>query len=380
MRRDVSLILGVPIDKVNMEEATNKIFSLVEDYEKDGNPRFVATVNVNILTECHSWNPKSPKNPELINALRRADMNTPDGMPLVWLSKLLGDGLKERVTGADLVPRIAQKASRLGKRIFFLGGEQASAFSAASILEKQNPGLKIAGILCPTITLEKNKRIGLRDNDREIINTINRSQCDILLIALGGLKQEIWFSRVRRFLNIPVSIGVGGTFNFISGTVSRAPAWMQRMSLEWVYRLIQEPRRLWKRYFLDGFKFIYLAVPSIFFKTLESWVGRISLKVKYKNNSGREIIPKILYRSKMKNVTRIIKDCHKKNQIPALEVGHFRSDQLIKFVKVLLVRQNVFPKKPQFRVSGIGLRMKAFLISQRCWDLIEPNSMGENES
>lgn len=380
MMREVSLILGIPIDNMNMEEATDKIFSLAEDYGKDRNPRFVATVNVNLLTECHSWNSKSPKNPELINVLRRADMITPDGMPLVWLSKLLGEGLKERVAGADLVPRIAQKASRLGKRIFFLGGGHASARSAASILEKQNPGLKIAGILCPMITLETTKQRGLGDNDRAIINTINRSQSDILLIALGSPKQEIWFSRIKAYLKIPVSIGVGGTFNFISGAVSRAPAWMQRMSLEWVYRLIQEPRRLWKRYLLDGFKFIYLAIPLIFFKSLESCVARISLKIKYKKFGGGEPIPEKMYHLKMENVYRMMKDCHKKKQIPTFEVGDFSPDQLIKFVKEILVRQNVFPIQPQFRVSGIPPRMKAFFISQRCWDLIEPKRIGETES
>ncbi len=119
MNHDIVVILGIPVDNLTMEETVERIFAMIEAYAKDGRPRQVATVNVDFLVNTHSWGLKHTRHPELLDILRRADLVTPDGMPIVWASKLLGTPLKERVTGADLVPRLAEEAARRQKIALF---------------------------------------------------------------------------------------------------------------------------------------------------------------------------------------------------------------------------------------------------------------------
>ena len=121
MSDETIVILGIPVDNLTMDMAVNRIFSMVNDYAGDGRARLVATVNVDFLVNTHAWLRKHIRHPELLDILRRADLVTADGMPIVWASKLLGTPLKERVTGADLVPRLAEEASKRRKSIFFLG-------------------------------------------------------------------------------------------------------------------------------------------------------------------------------------------------------------------------------------------------------------------
>jgi N-acetylglucosaminyldiphosphoundecaprenol N-acetyl-beta-D-mannosaminyltransferase len=244
-------ILGIPIHNVDLNEAVRTIIKRVDDYSLNPIPRYVATANVDFLVNTLSWIPGKIKHQELYQALIMADLVTADGMPIVWLSALLGKRLKERVTGADLVPRLAAAASVKAFSLFLLGGREGVGEKAAKKLLTQNPGLKIAGCLSP--------KISLKETDSKIIDQINKSKADILLLALGNPKQEIWFQKNKHLIKVPVSIGVGGTYEFIAGTVSRSPKWMQKSGLEWVYRLYQEPKRLWKRYCLDITKFGFLA-------------------------------------------------------------------------------------------------------------------------
>ena len=244
-------VLGIPIHDANYEESIGKIFEMVEGYRLNSVPRYVATANVDFLVNALSWVPGKIRHHELYQALINADLITADGMPIVWLSKLLRTPIKERVTGADLVPQLAKAASTRGASLFFLGGANDVAEKAAKKLSAQYPGLKIAG--CNSSQINLNKR------ENSIIEQINQSEADILLIALGNPKQEIWFQRNKHLLKIPVSMGIGATLDFIAGTISRSPIWMQKMGLEWVYRLGQEPRRLWRRYCVDFAKFGFLA-------------------------------------------------------------------------------------------------------------------------
>lgn len=256
-------ILGIPIDNVNMTEAVDRIFEFVKEYSEDMRSRYVATVNVDFVVNTLAWGNDHVSNTELLHILRKADLAIADGMPLVWLSKLIGTPLKERVTGADLVPKIAEKASTNGKSIYFLGGRPGIAKQAADKLQQSNKGLKIAGTLSPNIYNEGLELLDAEEEDSRIIADINNCNPDILLIGLGNPKQEIWFERNKHRLKVPVSIGVGGTYEFIVGTVKRAPKWMQKSGLEWVYRITKDPKRLWKRYFVGLFKFSIHALPLI---------------------------------------------------------------------------------------------------------------------
>jgi len=263
MQRDTVVILGIPVDNVTLSEAVERIFQLVGDYKNDGVPRQVATVNVDFIVNTLTWEQGGVRHPELLDVLRRADLVTADGMPVVWMSRLLGCPLKERVTGADLVPALAAQAARRGVSLFFLGGRGDVGRRAADLLVRQNPDLKVAGVSAPFVYTEGEQLAAFEAEDAAIVEEINAARPDVLLIAFGNPKQELWFARNALRLKVPVSIGIGGTFEFIVGTVPRAPLWIQRAGLEWVYRILMEPQRLWKRYAVGTVKFALHAWPAI---------------------------------------------------------------------------------------------------------------------
>ncbi len=239
MDRSVSTLFDISIDNLNLKETVSRIFSLIGEYQKDLRPRYVATVNLDFLA--NTFDLTGVKNPELFQQLKDSDLVTADGMPLVWLGKIFGQGIKERVTGADLVPKLAKSAAKMGKSIYFLGGEKKSAFEAVERLKWLYPNLRVAGIACPVINVSKNQDVFESLQYAHIIEEINSEQPEILLLGLGNPKQEIWFRRNKNNLNVPITIGIGGALNFVSGAVNRAPEWIQKIGCEWLFRIYQEP-------------------------------------------------------------------------------------------------------------------------------------------
>jgi N-acetylglucosaminyldiphosphoundecaprenol N-acetyl-beta-D-mannosaminyltransferase len=228
-------ILGVAIDNLTMDQ----VLDAVEAQIADGGFHQIATANVDFLM-------KSVQDEELRETLGRCDIVMADGMPLVWASRLLGAKLKERVAGADLVPKLARLSARRGYRIFLLGASEESSVGTAAWMQKSFPNICICGRYCP-------KFQPLEEMDhKEILSRIKTAKPDILLVAFGNPKQEKWLAMHRHRLKVPVCIGVGGSFDFLSGRVCRAPLWMQRCGMEWLYRMIQEPSRLAKRYACNG--------------------------------------------------------------------------------------------------------------------------------
>jgi N-acetylglucosaminyldiphosphoundecaprenol N-acetyl-beta-D-mannosaminyltransferase len=260
---EVVALLGIPIDNVTLEEAVDRILEMTRHFGKDGRPRLVATVNVDFLVNSLAWFSRTARHPELLDILRRADLVTADGMPLVWASRLLGTPLKERVTGADLVPALAAAAAGKGMRIYFLGGQGDTAERAAAMLATRYPDLLVAGVDAPYVHIDGQALADAARADAQVVARINRSGADVLFIGFGNPKQEVWFQRNRQRLRVPVSIGVGGTFAFITGDVTRAPLWMQRTGLEWIFRISQDPWRLWKRYGVGFFKFALMFFPTL---------------------------------------------------------------------------------------------------------------------
>jgi N-acetylglucosaminyldiphosphoundecaprenol N-acetyl-beta-D-mannosaminyltransferase len=224
-------ILGVAIDNLTMSE----VLDAIEAHIAEGGFHQIATANVDFLM-------KSIHDEELYETLANSDLVLADGAPLVWASRLLGARLKERVAGADLVPQLAKLSALRKYKLFLLGAEEDSSAGAAEWMEKNHPGACIAGRYCP-------KHQPLEEMDHEdILSRIESVRPDILLVAFGNPKQEKWLSMHRHRLKVPVCIGVGGSFDFLSGKTSRAPLWMQRSGLEWFYRMSQEPSRLVNRY------------------------------------------------------------------------------------------------------------------------------------
>jgi N-acetylglucosaminyldiphosphoundecaprenol N-acetyl-beta-D-mannosaminyltransferase len=205
-------------------------------------PHYIVTANVDFLVQARA-------DVELHRILNDADLVLCDGQPLVWASRWLGRALPERVAGSDLVPELIRLAAAKGQRIFFLGGTPESAFQAVSNTQASYPDLKICGSYSPPFD-------PLLDMDHEyIVQKIRAAKPDLLFVSLGCPKAEKWMFMHYRSLGVPVAIGVGGTIDFLARRLKRAPRWMQRTGAEWLFRLIQEPRRLSSRYARDAREF-----------------------------------------------------------------------------------------------------------------------------
>ncbi len=265
MKQETGLILGIPVDNLSFDQAIEAIFELVERFGRDHQAKYVATVNVDFIVNTVSWLPNRFRHPELVTILRKADLVTADGMPVVWAARLLGTRLKERVTGADLVPALAAACAQRGKSIYLLGGAGDVAWKTAEIFQKRHPDLHIAGISSPFVHVEGEEILDEETVDQQILEAINAARPDILFVGFGNPKQEMWFERNRSRLKAAVTIGIGGTFEFITGRVKRAPVWIQKSGLEWIYRITQDPMRLFKRYFIGFFKFGILILPPILY-------------------------------------------------------------------------------------------------------------------
>ena len=268
--RQIMILLGVPIDNLSMEETLTRIEDFVRIGRTTGKTHQVATVNTDFLV-------RSLEDEKLRGLLQNIDMCTADGMPLVWGSQLLGVPLKERVAGSDMVPMLAARAARARMTMYFMGSAEGVPEIAKNILEKENPGLDIVGTSSPFWKPGE-------AFDPTILEEIKTLKPDILLVALGNPKQELWIEQYGKEVGVPVAIGIGASLDFIAGKTKRAPEWMQRSGLEWMSRLSQEPGRLWKRYTRDFVRF----GPSI----LRQWwfmCGRTSEKRGYFGIDGRAI-------------------------------------------------------------------------------------------
>ena len=237
-------VCGVPIDPVDQAEAAERMLAAVGS----GSLLQVSTVNLQFLVTAR-------RRPEVRRALHESGLNVADGAPVVWLGRVLGCRLPGRVAGADLVPALMGRAAVSGARVFLLGGRDGVADEAAAVLRGRYPGLVVSGTYEPPLApLE-----GLRDDD--IVARIRDAGADILLVAFGHPKQDLWIAAHRARLPVSVAIGVGGTFDLIAGRFSRAPEWVRRSGLEWLYRLVQEPRRLALRYATCAIWLVGVLVP-----------------------------------------------------------------------------------------------------------------------
>lgn len=256
--RKVSILLGIPIDCLNTQQCADKALFLIKKGRSETLSNYLGTVNTDFLANTHKINFKILL-PDLMHSLRNAELLTPDGMVLVWLSHILGGCLSERVAGIDLLLLIMEKCSVKGFSVYFLGSDPNTIQDAIVKLKIKFPLLKVVGTSSPKISIEDETL----QSDLTILQEIHAAAPDLLLIALGNPKQEIWYNRVRDQLHVPLSMGIGGSLNFISDHVSRAPKSWQNLGFEWLYRLIQEPKKLWKRYLNDLIKITLFTLPLI---------------------------------------------------------------------------------------------------------------------
>lgn len=251
--RRVAMVLGVPVDDVTMDEVVETVFELVADGRARGCTHQIATVNVDFVVN-------ALRDPRLLDILQRTSLSLPDGMPIVWGAKLMGTPLRARVTGADLIARLAERARHTGTTISFFGAAPGVAQQAADLLTARYPGVTIVADSGPVIAR-------VTDLDAAELSALRDARPDICCVALGNPKQEELIARFGRELGIPVMIGVGGSLDFLVGAKRRAPGWMQRTGLEWLYRMLTEPRRLASRYARDAVVFLPRLLRQV-------WVGR----------------------------------------------------------------------------------------------------------
>lgn len=237
-------IAGVDIDNVSFTDLVDMVGSSVSARKSV----FIVTCNIDHVV-------KLKRDPEFAAAYGDAALVLPDGIPILWAAKFLGKPLKEKVSGSDILPKLCATAQKKGYRLFFLGGNPGSATRASEALKERHPGLQVVGVYSPPFGFEKDA-----EEDCKIVDMIKSAAPDILFVGLGAPKQEKWIHRHYKALGVPVSIGVGATFEFVAGVVRRAPAWMQRAGLEWLWRLAMEPKRLWRRYLVEDMEFFRLVL------------------------------------------------------------------------------------------------------------------------
>lgn len=240
-------ILGVHLSAVNLDTAAQEI----DDWVRTRCKIYVCVAPVSTLVDCQ-------RNPEYRRVVNGADMVTPDGMPVVWLARSKGHADVRRTYGPDLM---ALMCGRPQLRHFFFGGTSQGLALLKERLEKDFPGICIAGMLAPPF------RAQAQIEEPAVIDQINAAAADVMWVGLGSPKQDFWMKLNRDRINVPVLVGVGAAFDFVAGLKPQAPRWMQRSGLEWVFRLASEPRRLWKRYLVGNSLFLYYLVRSLFKRT-----------------------------------------------------------------------------------------------------------------
>jgi N-acetylglucosaminyldiphosphoundecaprenol N-acetyl-beta-D-mannosaminyltransferase len=233
-------VLGIPLALIDYDRTLDWIDATVAD---DGRG-YVCVAAVHTIMACQ-------EDPTLRAAVQGATFTVPDGQPLVWALNALGHRLPGRVYGPELMDRACARAAQSGLRFYFYGGRNPGALAElARVLRLRHPGLKIVGGHCPPFR-------PLSDAEEDAVaDEINRSGADVVWAGIGVPKQEKWMARMRERLDAPVLVGVGAAFDFHAGLVPQAPDALQRLGLEWLFRLLQEPRRLWRRYLRYNPRFV----------------------------------------------------------------------------------------------------------------------------
>lgn len=232
--------LGFPVDALTHDEALARVAELARTPE----PSHVLFLNVDVLV-------KADKNPALKEAIEHCDLSLMDGKPPLKIAQKQGIPLPEKVSGSDFVPAVCAMAEREGLSVFILGGKEGVPEAACENLLIEHPDLKIAGAYSPKFGFEKEPA------ELEKINVmLKETKPDILLACLSCPKQEVFVDENRGVYGVPVSISCGATVDFLAGNIQRAPEWVSQAGIEWLYRFLKEPKRLFRRYFIDSWHFL----------------------------------------------------------------------------------------------------------------------------
>lgn len=236
--------MNTEIDNLTMKETLDVIDNIIS--KKKG--AYVVTPNVDHIVQIE-------KDAELKAVYDNASLILTDGKPLLWISKWYGTPIKEKISGSDLFPLLCERAAKKDYKMFFLGAKEGVAAKAAESLMKRYGGLQVVDTYSPPLGFENNKT-----EIEKIKNMIVSANPDILIVGLGCPKQEKFMYHYCKELGVPISFGLGASFDFEAGTIKRAPKWMANHGLEWLFRITQDPKRMAKRYLIDDRKILKLAI------------------------------------------------------------------------------------------------------------------------
>lgn len=231
-------MMGCYIDNLSMEDTLRR----VEGFIQSGLPHQHVVVNVDKLV-------KADRDPELRRIINECALINADGMPVVWASRLLGKPLKERVAGVDLFESLMARSAEKGWRVYLLGAREEVVSGVKHRYEEKYPGLVVAGYRNGYWSAEE---------EPDVVRHIEDARADLLFVAISSPKKEQFLGQYQAQMKVPFAMGVGGTFDVAVGRVKRAPVWMQKSGLEWFYRFLQEPRRMFRRYFIEDMAFLKL--------------------------------------------------------------------------------------------------------------------------
>jgi N-acetylglucosaminyldiphosphoundecaprenol N-acetyl-beta-D-mannosaminyltransferase len=233
-------ILNVKISAIDMNDAC----SAVEDAVLRRQKKYICVCPVSTIMEC-------TRNKKALTSVNSADLATPDGMPTVWIAKARGYRNVKRVYGPELMLEICGVSQKKGYRNYFYGSSPDVLEKLKKRLCERYPGLVVSGAYSPPFGQVT------KEEDDKIIENINKNNPDIIWVGLGSPKQDIWMHEHRDRINAPVMAGVGAAFDFLAGVKPQAPRWIRNNGFEWLFRLITEPNRLWRRYLIDNLLFLY---------------------------------------------------------------------------------------------------------------------------
>lgn len=376
-------IMGIAIANTTMKEVLNEIVKMIEESRTGFNSRYIAAITFDVLVKAHGWNPSHVRNHEILHILRQSCIAVAGGMSIVWLSKLLGSPLKYRITVSDLLPMLSEELGKRKMSLFLLGGDEKANKLCVVYLQALYPDLVIAGSAHPEIYIQGKDLEDSEIKDSYLIELINRTAPDVLMINLGSPKQEIWFERIKNKLRVPVSIGVGGSFELMTGLSAPTPKWMKNLNLEWLYRLIQEPGRLGLRYWIDFFKFNYMTLPLVFFHSfsrlsyyLLSYANRtIYLRSNLLFLSAHKTLtiiplPPRIDKSISKEIARSLEETFSQDCI-ILDFTHVRHIDLEGLGLFITLWQKAGREKKQLYGLALHSKAKMLLKLHRIWDLVQ---------
>jgi N-acetylglucosaminyldiphosphoundecaprenol N-acetyl-beta-D-mannosaminyltransferase len=233
-------LFGLRMDNLSLEETVSR----VNDFIACGGVHQHIVVNVDKIV-------KADRDSEIREIVNNCDLVNVDGQAVVWASRLLGQPIKERVTGIDLMVRLLAEAAQRGYRVYFLGARKEVVDRVVEEVRSRFPGVLIAGWRDGYFTAAE---------EPDVAEEISHARPDILFVAITSPRKELFLARWKDRIQAPFVMGVGGSFDVVAGMVRRAPRWMQQAGLEWVFRLMQEPRRMWRRYLVEDMRFLWLLV------------------------------------------------------------------------------------------------------------------------